>query len=557
MLGVDSGVPIRRALLSVDPRVTPTEVVDVLVVGSGIAGLTVASSLPPGMTVAVATKGRLRDGSTWHAQGGVAASLGEDDTPDLHHTDTLVAGSGLCDTGAVRVLVDDAAGAVGFLERSGLRLDRDGAGRALTREGGHSRNRVVHAGGDATGAAIVRALVGTIGRLGLRTYEESFCADLLCDENGAIAGAVLISPDGVRVVRCGTIVLASGGYGQLFAETTSPVTCTGDGTAAALRAGAHLADLEFVQFHPTTVHIDRDPRPLISEAMRGEGAVLRDPSGASVTGGHPLGDLAPRDIVSRAMVARMVALGTDHLFLDATGFDTALLERRFPTIVASTRALGIDPATQWIPVSPAAHYTMGGISTDVDGRTNLEGLFAVGEVAASGVHGANRLASNSLLEGVVFGRRVADAIADAPIDRTAPEPLEAEDAGAYGVREDRLRPWLRRMMVLDAGVIRSAEGLGSLVEEVTARLEHPLDGSIAGFETENLLEVATGLALAANAREESRGAHFRTDFPHERESWMRHQVVVRGVHGTIELRRTPVGATSFAVEGPVEVAAAG
>ena len=462
-------------------------------------------SPPRGSGAQSRPRGVSRDGSTWHAQGGVAASLGADDTPGLHLVDTLVAGSGLCDDAAVRVLVEDAADAIRFLERSGLDLDRDGNDRALTREGGHSRNRIVHAGGDATGSGIVRALVGAARRMGLETYEDTFLSDLLKDEDGAIAGAVLITPDGVLIVRCGTVVLASGGYGQLFAETTSPRTCTGDGAAAALRAGAHLADLEFVQFHPTTLHLPLDPRPLLSEAMRGEGAVLRDPTGESVTAGvHPLGDLAPHDIVSRAMVARMSALGVEHLYLDATDLPSELLEHRFPTIVASCRSLGIDPATDQIPVSPAAHYTMGGIRTDLDGRTNVRGLFAVGEVAASGVHGANRLASNSLLEGVVFGRRVAAAIDFIVRTPGAPIPLQGDGIRQPTPSPDALRPWLRRTMVDRAGVVRSGPALAVLVEDVNALLDHPVGHSIAEYESENLLEIATGIAVLALSREESR-----------------------------------------------------
>jgi L-aspartate oxidase len=542
-LGVDSGIGIRRALFPVDPARVPCEELDVLVVGSGIAGLTVATSLPRGLRVAVTTKGSLRDGSTWYAQGGVAASLGADDTPKLHLEDTLAAGSGLCDDGAVRILVDDAGDAIRFLERSGLRLDRDGSDRALTREGGHSRNRIVHAGGDATGSAIVRALLDAARGIGITTYERTFVTDLLRDDHGAIAGAVLLSSGGVRVVRCGTVVLATGGYGQLFSETTSPVTCTGDGAAAALRAGAHLADLEFVQFHPTTLAVDSDPRPLISEAMRGEGAVLRDAAGEPVTEGvHPLGDLAPRDVVSRAVAARMRERGDAHVYLDATRLGGAFLEHRFPTILATCRGLGIDPVTEPIPVSPAAHYTMGGIRTDLDGRTNLPGLFAVGEVAASGVHGANRLASNSLLEGVVYGRRVAATVDTGGPVSGAPTPLEsiqpAEGARPVG---DPARVNLRRSMVERAGVVRSGEGLAQLLADSAPLLAGPVAGAIAACEIENMLELATAIALLALGREESRGAHFRTDFPTERESWHRHQVLVRGSGGSIEVRRVPVG----------------
>jgi L-aspartate oxidase len=538
--GLDTGVVVRRALSAVAPPELPCEELEVLVVGSGIAGLTVATSLPPGLRVAVTTKAAVRDGSTWHAQGGVAASIGADDTPRLHLEDTVVAGSGLCDDTAVRVLTDGAADAIRFLERCGVRLDHEGPGRALTREGGHSRNRIVHAGGDATGAEIVRALDSSARTGGLLVHEGTFLVDLLLDEDGSVAGAVLLGPGGLRWVRCPTVVLASGGYGQLFAETTSPVTCTGDGAAAALRAGADLADLEFVQFHPTTLAVDLDPRPLLSEAMRGEGAVLRDRSGALVTEGvHPLGDLAPRDIVSRAVAARMASTGADHLFLDATALGASFLERRFPTITATCRALGIDPAVEAIPIAPGAHYTMGGVRTDLDGRTSVAGLFAVGEVAATGVHGANRLASNSLLEGVVFGRRVASAIDLVPPAPKEPLPLDAAHESPAPIAAGT-RTWLRRAMVDRAGVTRDGEGLRSLAEGIAAVSGGPVELAVGGLETENLVEIATALTLLAASREESRGAHYRSDFPAPKESWHRHQVITRGAGGTLEIRREVV-----------------
>jgi len=520
---------VARSLVEVDLDALSTEEVDVLVVGSGIAGLTVATSVGPGTGVAVVTKGRLGEGSTRHAQGGVAASVADDDTPDLHLLDTVAAGSGLCDADAVRVLVDGAADAIAFLERSGVRLDAEDGSRALTREGGHSRRRVVHAGGDATGAEIVRALLGALSDSNARLVEETFLCDLLTDGDGAVVGALVHTAGRLRVLRARAVVLASGGYGQLFAETTSPATCTGDGAAAALRAGAELADLEFVQFHPTTLHVDRDPRPLISEAMRGEGAVLRDGHGNSVTAGvHPLGDLAPRDIVSRAMVARMTELGVDHLFLDATHLGAAHLERRFPTIVAACRAVGIDPGVEAIPVSPAAHYTMGGVRTDLSGRASLRGLYAVGEVAETGVHGANRLASNSLLEGVVFGRRAADALAGdpgrsgPPMPLSRPGPAVARDGAA-----PMTRAWIRRQMVERAGVIRDGAGLEGLGEGIAAGRSRAPGTDPGDWETANLYLLGAAVTLAARRREESRGAHFRSDHPLADPKWQRRQVLSR------------------------------
>jgi L-aspartate oxidase len=341
------------------------------------------------------------------------------------------------------------------------------------------------------------------------------------------------------LIRCATIVIASGGYGQLYAETTAPASCTGDGAAAALRAGARLADIEFVQFHPTTLFVASDPRPLLSEAMRGEGARLVDAAGHSVMDGvHPLGDLAPRDIVARGLFAAMTASGVDHLYLDATGLGAEHLEHRFPSILAACREHGIDPVTQPIPVSPACHYTMGGVWTDLVGQTSLQGLYAVGEVASSGVHGANRLASNSLLEGAVFGRRAAAAISGASVRprsqqlgdvATSPKSRAVSSAATLGDRGE-----LRRKMVRDAGVVRTGHNLSGLqlwIEEKRGGISLPR--SEAQLETSNLFLLAAVLAEAAFAREESRGAHFRSDFPDSDESWLVHQSLSRDESGVL------------------------
>ncbi|HYJ71374.1 MAG TPA: L-aspartate oxidase, partial [Actinomycetota bacterium] len=407
---------IPRGLLAAptDQGTPVAEQVDVLVVGSGVAGLSAALAVPEGLRVLLATKDRLGHSATRYAQGGIAAVLDlVDDSVAEHVADTLAAGAGLCDPVAVRMLVAEGAQAIAGLRARGVRFDRgelDGE-LARTREGGHSRSRVVHAGGDATGAELERALTEAVRAApAVRSAEHAFLVDLVTTDD-RVTGALLWSDDGPRLVRAGAVVLASGGAGQLYADTTNPPLSTGDGVAAALRAGAVLADLEFVQFHPTALHVDGDPRPLISEAMRGEGAVLRDGDGTPLMAGvHPLGDLAPRDVVTRAMAARMAATGARHLWLDATSVPAEHLERRFPTILARCRAAGIDPSVQPIPVSPAAHYLMGGVVTDLDGRTSLPGLFAVGEAACTGVHGANRLASNSLLEGVVFAARIGRAL---------------------------------------------------------------------------------------------------------------------------------------------------
>ncbi|MFE2030375.1 L-aspartate oxidase, partial [Streptomyces hygroscopicus] len=397
---------------------------DVVVVGSGVAGLTVAlRCAAAGAKVTVVTKARLDDGSTRWAQGGIAAALGEGDTPGQHLDDTLVAGAGLCDERAVRTLVTEGPGAVRRLIATGARFDADeDTGEILlTREGGHHRSRIAHAGGDATGAEISRALVAAVRAAGIDTVENALVLDLLKDGSGRAAGVTLHvmgegRRDGVGAVRADAVALATGGMGQIFSATTNPAVSTGDGVALALRAGAEVSDLEFVQFHPTVLWLGPEAQgqqPLVSEAVRGEGAHLVDADGVRfMRGRHELAELAPRDIVAKAIMRRMRERGAEHMYLDARHFGAPMWERRFPTILAACRAHGIDPVTEPIPVAPAAHYASGGVRTDLRGRTTVPGLYACGEVACTGVHGANRLASNSLLEGLVFAERIAEDITE-------------------------------------------------------------------------------------------------------------------------------------------------
>ncbi len=540
-----TAIHLPRALVDADPGRLPGERVDVLVVGSGVAGLCAALALPAGCSVLVATKSRLAQSATRYAQGGIAAVLGLPDAPEDHQADTLAAGAGLCDPDAVRLLVEAGAEAIDRLQRAGTRFDRDEADGALARarEGGHRRPRILHAGGDATGAEVQRALVAAVlASPRIRVAEGAFLVDLLTDDDGAVAGALLATGGSLRLIEAAAVVLASGGAGQLFAQTTNPPTSTGDGIAAALRAGAAAADLEFIQFHPTALHLARDPRPLVSEAVRGEGAVLRDPGGRRVLDGlHPLADLAPRDVVTRAMAARMAAAAADHLYLDATGVDPELLERRFPTVLAACRRAGVDPARMPIPVSPAAHYLMGGVRTDLDGRTSLAGLYAAGEVACTGVHGANRLASNSLLEGVVFGTRAAQALAvelprpGRPRRLAAPVPAASVASG----RRRALRHRMRQLMTAHAGVLRSAPGLAAAKAEL-ARYPATAGAGPAGWELVNLAQLGSVLVELAARRRESRGAHWRADAPSPSEGWQVRQTAARRPDGSLEVTRVPV-----------------
>lgn len=509
---------------------------DVAIFGSGIAGLTVACSLPSSLRTIVFSKGTHNDGSTPYAQGGIAAAIGSDDDPTLHATDTLVAAGGIADPVAVATLTDEAPDAITFLEKLGTRFDRTDHHLALTLEGGHSRARIAHAGGDATGAEISRALFSHMASHEISIVNDAFLVDLLLSQDGRASGAIVLIEGVPIVVRFSAAVLASGGAGQLFAATTSPAPCTGDGMAVAFRAGAEISDMEFVQFHPTVLVSPGDPRPLISEALRGEGAVLRDRNGQLVMAGrHPLEDLAPRDVVARIMVQLMVEQNVDHLFLDATQIASSM-PSRFPTISASLSRIGIDPMIDLIPVSPASHYTIGGVRTSIDGETSIDGLYGVGEMASVGIHGANRLASNSLLEGVVFGRRIAHHITSRAQPSHSEESLELPLGYANEPRLLRDRSHLRREMDRHAGVVRTRHGLEGLLRLCDSQRSQPVPLFQTEIESANMALVSSLIVRSALSRTESRGAHFREDAPTSREDWAIRQVIQRDDEGEIHIR---------------------
>ncbi|MEU5775354.1 L-aspartate oxidase [Streptomyces venezuelae] len=525
---------------------------DIVVVGSGVAGLTAAlRGAAAGLRTVVVTKARLDAGSTRWAQGGVAAALGEGDTPEQHLDDTLVAGVGLCDEEAVRTLVTEGPGAVRRLIETGALFDKDADGVIeLAREGGHHRRRIVHAGGDATGAEISRALVDAVRARGIPTVENALVLDLLTDADGHTAGVSLHvmgegQHDGVGAVHAPAVVLATGGMGQVFAATTNPSVSTGDGVALALRAGAEVSDLEFVQFHPTVLFLGADAegqQPLVSEAVRGEGAHLVDADGVRfMVGQHELAELAPRDIVAKGITRRMQEKGTDHMFLDARHFGADMWENRFPTILAACRAHGIDPVTEPIPIAPAAHYASGGVRTDPHGRTTVPGLYACGEVACTGVHGANRLASNSLLEGLVYAERIAGDIvarhAENTLHARVPAPVTRPGTPTHPLLPAEARFAIQRVMSEGAGVLRSASSLTEAAARL-ARIHAEAAGALAEhgktaepgvdtWETTNLLCVARVLVAAAQRREETRGCHWREDHADRDDAAWRRHIVVR------------------------------
>ncbi|WP_265522496.1 L-aspartate oxidase [Oerskovia flava] len=547
---------VARTLAAPDPGWTTTA--DAIVVGSGIAGLTAALELRARVPrVLLVTKGALSSGSTVWAQGGIAAALHPEDSPEAHLADTLVAGGGLCDPVAVEVLVTEGPARVHELVARGANFDLGPGGDiALTREGGHHADRIAHAGGDATGAEISRALVSQLEAVladpGIEVIENALVLDVLTTASGdgpRACGVTLHvrgegSRDGVGAALAKAVVLATGGVGQVFRSSTNPPQATGDGIAAALRAGATLGDLEFVQFHPTVLWSGigaKGQLPLISEAVRGEGAILLDTDGARfMPSVHPMAELAPRDVVAHAIVRQMAATASDHVLLDARHLGADFLRRRFPTISGRLLDQGIDITEEPVPVAPAQHYHSGGVVTDLHGRSSLDGLYAIGEVACTGVHGANRLASNSLLEGLVFAHRAAreitervgagDLVGGEPVARPGPSALVAAAA----------RSRIQSITSAGPGVIRDAVGLAVAADRLASvRTDAHVASDVvaepqaAEWETTNIHQVATALTAAATVRTESRGGHYRTDFPAPDPTWERRVVVVLDEDGTL------------------------
>ncbi|MDA3960159.1 MAG: L-aspartate oxidase [Planctomycetota bacterium] len=517
------GPSVARYLLGFDLRRRPCLEADVVVVGSGVAGFAAAlAAAESGSEVLLLTKADLPESNSSYAQGGIAAVLeparrSDDDDLDTHIEDTLKAGGGLCDDDAVRDILAAGAEAIGFLERHGAAFDRSEQGVSLTREGGHSSRRILHAFGDATGRELTRALgAAVLADQRITVVENAFALDLITDDNGAARGVVYNRRGEFYGALGGSTVLATGGCGQIYRETTNPQVATGDGLAMAYRAGASVADMEFMQFHPTTLYIAGAARLLITEAMRGEGAVLVNHAGERFMHRyHDSAELAPRDVVSQAIVREIERSGFPHVWLDATALGDTFLRERFPTIHKACSALNIDISKDWIPVHPSAHYHCGGVVTDTYGRSSISQLFACGEVGCTGLHGANRLASNSLLEAVVVGLRAGAAAAEnggfpgrvrscAEYLREAPQHLDLTD----------LLRSLRATMWRDVGIQRNGKGISTALRSIRFWLDHQADGffrEVQGWRLQNMLTVGALVAQAASDRSASVGTHLRED----------------------------------------------
>jgi len=512
---------------------TKNSKVDFIVLGGGIAGTRAAIELARAGRVLVLTKDELFESSTEYAQGGIAAALGEDDEVTLHLHDTLAAGDGLCREEAVRVLVEEGPRQIQQLIEWGMRFDRNGTKLAFTREGAHSRSRVLHAHGDSTGSEILRALMAKARSTpSIQLLPYAFAVDLLM-EDSRVCGVTYLDEktSALKTVGARAVLLATGGLGQVYKETTNPSIACGDGVAMAYRAGALLSDMEFVQFHPTALYVKGAPRFLLSEALRGEGAYLRNILlERFMPHYHEAAELAPRDIVSRAIVMEIQRTRSDFVYLDLTGLDPEYVKKRFPRIYATCLKYNIDITADLVPIRPAAHYAMGGVATDLHGAASVQGLYAAGEVAATGVHGANRLASNSLLEGLVFGARAAAGMLDRRPKFAPPAPMKnskaacASSAVAAGGPShnnpaghqdlERCLQEARCLLWEKVGIIRDGKELCQAIKQLESfQPVAPLVPSRRHHEAKNILEVGTLIARCALSREESRGAHYRSDFP--------------------------------------------
>lgn len=503
-------------------------ITDFIVIGSGVAGLRASIALAgSGANVTVLTKDKASESNTEYAQGGVAVVLSDDDRAELHEEDTLIAGAGLCDPAAVEILVADGTKYIKELIDWGIEFDRDGGRLAFTKEAAHSRRRILHAHGDSTGREIVRSLIARAAqekRINLLPFANT---ESLIVEDGRCAGVLFLDPvlRAPREIRAKAVVVCTGGAGQLYQHTTNPPVATGDGMAMAYSAGAEMADMEFVQFHPTALSLENAPRFLLSEAMRGEGGVLRNVQGERFMSRYDERlELAPRDIVSRSIVAEMRRTGSRNVFLDMTALDEKFLRERFPKIDETCRVFGLDIAKDLLPVSPASHYCMGGIRTDLDGRSTVPGLYAAGEVTCTGVHGANRLASNSLLEGLVFGARAGEAaVVDDLGSNISNERSKMSTSGARDKKSvtisTAVKKRVKRVMWERVGILRDRDSLHRAISEFEQITSADLSTSSHNFVTLALL-----VARAALWREESRGGHFRNDFAEPDEKWRHHSV---------------------------------
>jgi L-aspartate oxidase len=525
---------VNRYLVRFEPKRTPHFFTDVLVIGAGIAGLRAALEIPESLDVLVVSKEQVRESNSAYAQGGIAGVMSPEDAFENHVEDTLNAGGGLCDPAIVDLAVREAPEQIETLIRWGANFDEEGGKIALTREGGHSHRRIVHALGDATGSEVMRA-VGAKAKeaKNLSMWEDGFTLDLLTHE-GRCVGAIIWRPgQGKTLVWAKQTILASGGAGRVYRETTNPPVATGDGMAAAYRAGAQLRDMEFMQFHPTVLYVAGSSRFLISEAVRGEGAYLRDKQmNRFMLAVDPRAELAPRDIVAQAIFECMERTKHPNVYLDLRHLDKQLVRRRFPGIDKVCRGFGLDITKDLIPIRPGAHYMIGGVTVDAEGRTSLPGLWAAGEVTSSGLHGANRLASNSLLEGLVFGascgRGASKAALNIP-DSLAALPVASrfvpEDDGPLDVAD--ITNSLRSLMVRNMGVVRDKAGLEEAKTDVAFWSNYVLRrefDSRPGWELQNLLTIAGLMIDSALEREESRGVHFRRDFPKPDDRWKRNIV---------------------------------